>query len=172
MALTKEKKQAILNQLKQELQGNKVIFFVNFQGIKTKELFALRKSLKKNSAKLEVVKKTLLKLSFKDVGVNFDKSQFEGEVAVAFGPEEIKLAKLLYEFAKKYENLKILGGYLKNGVYEFIAPKEIVELAKLPSREELLAKLVWTIANPISRFINLGSANIKGLVLVLSAIKQ
>ena len=172
MALTKEKKQTILNQLKQELQGNKVIFFVNFQGIKTKELFELRQVLKRNSAKLKVAKKTLLGLSFKDVGVDFDKSQFEGQVAVAFGPEEIELAKLLYEFAKKSENFKILGGYLKDKTYEFIKPEKIIELAKLPTREELLAKLVWTMVNPISRFINLGSANIKGLVLVLNAIKQ
>jgi len=65
-------------------------------------------------------------------------------------------------------NLKILGGIFKN---EFVEAEKIIELAKLPTREELLARLVGSISAPISNFINVLEANIKGLIYVLTKAK-
>jgi len=65
-------------------------------------------------------------------------------------------------------NLKILGGFLEN---KFVEAEKIIELAKLPTREELLARLVGSISAPISNFINVLEANIKGLIYVLTKAK-
>ena len=71
-------------------------------------------------------------------------------------------------FSEKNENLKILGGFLEN---EFRSREEVVVLAKIPSKQELLAKVIGSIKAPISGFANVLQGNIKGLVYLLSNIK-
>jgi len=172
MALSKEQKIKIVEKLKNTLAQQKALFFVNFQGVKTKDIFDLRNALKKNLMGFKVVKKTLLGLSLKDIGINLEKDKLEGQIAIAFGQDEIALSKFLYRFSQKLENLKIAGGYFKDKKFEFLPEERIIELAKLPTRDELLGKLTWTLSSPISQLINLGSANIKGLILVLNTIKK
>jgi large subunit ribosomal protein L10 len=92
-----------------------------------------------------------------------------GEIAVIFGlRDEISSAKTVYEFSKENKNLKILGGILEKN---FIGPEKIEELAKLPTKEELLAKLVSRISAPISNFVHVLKSIPQSLVFVLSQIQ-
>jgi large subunit ribosomal protein L10 len=170
MAITREKKRKILEQLKEKIEKQKIMIFIDFTGVKSKDLFSLRKKLKEVGNEIKVAKKTLINLALKEKNLNvIDVRKMLGEVAVIFGmKDEISSAKTVYEFSKENKNLKILGGILEKN---FIGPEKIEELAKLPTKEELLAKLVSDISAPISNFVYLLKSIPQSLVFVLSQIQ-
>jgi len=170
MALTKEQKQKILDGLKEKIARQKVMILVDFTGLKVKDLSNLRKKIKAADGEIKVAKKTLLGLAVKGAGLEFEAKKLKGEIASVFGyKDEISLTKIIYQFASANPNLKILGGFLEN---QFRTAEEIITLAQLPAKEELLAGLVRSVAAPISNFINVLQGNIKNLVYIISRIKS
>ena len=169
MPLTKEQKKNIIKELKDNIAKQKAVVFVSVKGLKASELFDLRKQLKESNCLLLVAKKTLLKIAFKENKIELNEKELEGQIALIFGFEdEIAPAKTAYNFSLKNENLKILGGFLENQLRNM---EEIIILAKIPSKQELLAKFIGSIKAPMSGFVNVLQGNIKGLVYVLSQIK-
>jgi large subunit ribosomal protein L10 len=170
MAKTKEEKKKILKDLKEKIEKQKIMIFVDFTGVKSKDLFLLRRKLKELGNEMKVAKKTLINLALKEKNLNvIDVRKMLGEVAVIFGmKDEISSAKTVYEFSKENKNLKILGGILEKS---FIGPEKIDELAKLPAKEELLAKLVSEISAPILNFVYVLRSIPQSLVFVLSQIQ-
>ncbi len=169
MALTKEQKKNIVEKLKQSIAQQKAVVFVAIDGLKTTELFDLRKELKQDNCLLTVAKKTLLSIAFKQSKMEFDAKELKGELALVFGfGDEIMPARIAYQFSKKNKNLKILGGFFEN---EIKTAEEMIILAKIPSKEELLAKIIGSIKAPISGFANVLQGNIKGLITVLAKAK-
>lgn len=172
MVQTKARKQKILEELKEKIDKQKVVVFFDFTGLKVKDLSNLRKKLKKENGELKVAKKTLIAIAFKKLNESIAENikKLSGEIALVFGYQDVILpAKTLWQFSRDFPSLKILGGFVENN---FKAADEIIALAQLPSREELLAKLVGSIAGPISGFVNVLQGNIKGLIYALSAIKK
>jgi len=169
MALTKEKKQKVIEKLKENIAQQKSMVFVATEGLKAKELFDLRKKLKAADCLLIVAKKTLLDVAFKEKKIGIDPEKLAGQVASVFGfKDEISSAKIPYDFSLENKNLKILGGFYEN---KFRDAEEVITLAKIPSRKELLAGLVGSISAPISGFVNVLQANIKGLIYILKQAK-
>ena len=170
MALTKEQKQKILDGLKEKIARQKVMILVDFTGLKVKDLSNLRKKIKAADGEIKVAKKTLLGLAVKGAGLEFEAKKLKGEIASVFGyKDEISLTKIIYQFASANPNLKILGGFLEN---QFRTAEEIITLAQLPTKEELLSGLVRSVSAPISNFINVLQGNIRNLVYIISRIKS
>jgi large subunit ribosomal protein L10 len=170
MALTKERKKEIIDSLEQKCNDQKVMIFAGFKGSKNKDLLELRRELKSNDSCLMVAKKTLMKIAFSKNKFNLDYDKLDGEIAVVFGfQDEVIPAKTIFNFSKKNKTINIIGGVLDG---EFKESADIIELAKLPSKQEILAKLVGTIQAPVSGFANVLQGNIKGLVYLLSNIKK
>ena len=173
MAKTKEQKKEIIQKLKDNLDKEKSMVFVDYKGLKAKDMFNLREELKKQNGLLFVIKRTLMNLVFKEKGIENKDEDLQGQTAIVFGFEDqISPIKATYDFSRQFEGLKILGGSV--GIaqnYEFLEAEKIIELAKLPTRDELLAKLVGTISSPVSGFENVLQGNIRNLVCVLNAIK-
>jgi len=180
MPLTKEQKQKIVEDLTEKIARQKAMIFVDFTGLKVKDLSNLRKKLKAVNSELKVAKKTLLGLVFKKSGLEIEAKKIKGEIALIFGYNDgLSLAKMIYQFAEANPNLKILGGFIesqkskvKSQKYEFLGAEQIIELAKLPTKEELLVNLVRSIFAPVSNLVNVLQGNIKGLIYALSAIKK
>ncbi len=169
MALTREQKQKIIADLKEKIEKQKIIVFADFTGLKVKDLSELRKRIKAADSEIKVIKKTLLNIAFEKGGLKIDVKKLKGEIAVTFGyKDEISTAKTVYQFSLENQNLKILGGYFQG---EFREADEIVTLAQLSSKKELLSNLVRSISGPISNFVNVLQGNIKGLIYVLTKIK-
>lgn len=179
MALTKEQKKEIIDDLREKIERQKAIIFVDFTGMKVKELFDLRKKLKLENNEFKIYKKTLLRLVFKEKGVEIKRENLGKEVSAVFAFEDLlSSAKIVYEFSQNFENLKILGGLEKiqetenkTQKYQFLSAEQIIELAKIPSREELLGRIVGSLSSPISGVINVLQGNIKGLIYVLAKVK-
>ena len=170
MPKTKAQKKEILDDLKEKITKQKAIVLIDFTGLKVKDIFGLRKKLKAAGSELKVAKKTLMGIIFKDRGLEIDFKKIKGEIALAFGYEdEISAAKIIHQLSLQNQNLKILGGFFEN---KFVESEKVIELAQLPAKEELLARLVGSIASPISGFVNVLQGNIKGLICVLNAIKK
>jgi large subunit ribosomal protein L10 len=169
MAITKEKKKKILQELKEKIGKQKIIVFVDFTGLKVRDFSELRRRIKSAGDEIKVVKKTLASLAFKEKKFNVDVKKLKGEIALVFGfKDEILPAKTVFEFSKENPNLKILGGIFEK---KFLEADKIIELAKLPSREELLANLVSSISAPISNLVNIFRAIPQNFVFVLNQIQ-
>jgi len=172
MAKTKEEKKKILEDLKEEFKKQKTMVLVNFTGLKVKDFFELRKRLKPANSRIKVIKKTLLNLVLKEFSPDFSQklAQFEAQIAIVFGFEdEIAPAKILHRFSLENPNLKILAGYFDK---KFREKEEVITLAQLPTKNELLARLVGNLSAPVSNFINVLEGNIKGLIYLISRIKS
>jgi len=173
MALKKEQKQEILKDLKEIISKQKSVIFVDFSKVKSQDLFSLRKRLKEAGCMLKIGKKTLVRIAFGQSGISvWDriKKSVPGQLALVFGIEdELSPAKISNQFTKTNENLKILGGIFEN---RFVGREEVLVLANLPSRNELLKKMLGSISAPVSGFMNVLQGNIKGLTVVLSKIKK
>jgi len=170
MPKTKEQKKEILRDLEEKMGKQKSMVLVAIKGLGAKDVFDFREQLKKADCLLSVAKKTLFALAFKAKKIKIDKEKMQGEVGLIFGfKDEITPAKISYRFSQTNENLKILGGFFENN---FIEKDEVVNLANLPSKMELLTKVVGSIASPISGFVSVLQGNIKGLILALNAISK
>jgi len=177
MAKTKLQKKEIIQDLEKRLKDQKAIVFVDFQGLNAQSLFELRNILKDAGCFLKVTKKALLGLVFDSLKLSEIKKEvnnMKGELALVFGPnDEIVPAKIVHEFSKKNENLKILGGMLKNKDYDFLTIEKVVSLALLPSKQELYAKLLSTLNAPTTNFVNVLRTNLRNFVFILSEkVKQ
>ena len=169
MAQTKQQKQEVLEELEKKIEKQKTIIFFDFTGLKVKDFSNLRKTIKAVGDELKVVKKTLMEIAFKKAKIEVDPKKMPGEIALVFGYKDgMGPAKTIYQFSKENEHLKILGGFFED---KFRTAEDIIVLAQLPSREELLAKLLGTISAPVSNFIRVLQGNIKGLITVLAKAK-
>lgn len=171
MPKTKTKKQEIFTNLKDQLAKMKAAVFVNFSGIPVKEINSLRVQCRDEQIDYTVVKKSLFKKVLAETGhQDVDVKKFNGEIAALFGfADEVAPAKLVKKFAKDHNKMNVLGGILEGG---FIDDAKVTALAKLPARPELLAKMVGSIAAPLSGLVNVLQGNLRGLVNVLNAVKE
>jgi len=153
MALTKAKKESNLKDIKSNIEKQKSVIFADFSKVNSKDLFGLRKKLKEAGCNLKVGKKTLIRVAFGQSGITFwnkIKKIIPGQLALVFGFEdEIAPARISNQFTKTNENFKILGGIFEN---RFIDREKVLELASIPSRIELLGRLVGSLSSPMSSF--------------------
>ena len=171
MAKTKQQKEQIIKDLTDKLEKAKSLVFVNFDGLKVKEVEKLRKIFRSENIDYLVAKKTLMTKAFKVAGlIGVDPKSFEKEAAIAFGyDDEVAPARIIQNFAKDHEALKTFGGVLEG---QLVSRDKIIELSKLPSRIELLAKVVGSIKAPVSGLVNVLAGNLRSLVYVLNSIKD
>lgn len=170
MPKSRTQKEQIINDLVKKLKENKSLVLSNYQGMTVPEVQSLKKKLKDQEGDFSVVKNSLFKLALKEAGFkDAEKKLFEGPVAVSFSKDEVLAAKETYIFSKECKALKISEGYLENVP---LSKDEVLKLAKLPSKDQLIAKTVFTIKAPISSFVNVLSGTVRGLVTVLKAISE
>lgn len=170
MPITKQKKREIIKELADKLDRQKAAVFADFSGLKVKDLTDLKSKLRQKGAEFKVAKKTLMNLALKQKGIDADTKTMAGEIAVAMGyDDEVSAAKELYQFSKTNQNIKILGGLLEN---KLIDAAQVLSLAQLPSKLELLARLTGSLAAPSRNFAGVLQGNLRGLVQVLSQIQK
>lgn len=169
--ITKQQKKEIIKDLGDKLSRQKTVVFAEYAGLEVNTIQALRKKLRESGIDYKVARKTLINLAFKKAGYeNVNVKELSGQVSMIIGYDnEVLPSKLVYEFAKKNDKFKILAGLVQG---QYMDKDAIVRLAKLPSRQELLAQLAGGIAAPISGLLNVMQGNLKSLVYVLNSIKN
>lgn len=170
MSKTKTQKQNVLQGISESLGKQRSLVFINYKGIKVKDLARLRSQLKEAGARLEVAKKTLLSRALAEKGIDADLKNLEGQIAVIYSFEDpMAGVRAAHAFAKTQENLKLLGGYMES---RLLTEAQVKELALLPSKEQLLGMFVSTLAAPVRGLMTVLEGNMKGLIVALSAIQE
>ncbi len=168
--LNRKQKEDLVQEVSDEIAHSKAITFISFKGVTVSEIQEVKKTLRASGVKYRVLKKKLFDLSAKKAGITASVSKLDGQIAIAFSLlDEVSGAKILHEFSKKHENVVLAGGVLEG---KELSKEEVVALAKIPSKQELLSKLVGSIQMPVSGFVRVLSGNMRGLAVVLKAISE
>jgi len=172
MPKSKIQKNEIMRNLTERIKKSKSIVFAGFNALGVKDNEALRAKLRAENGEYYVAKKTLLERALKEQGIeNLDTKSLTGKLAVIFSyQDEVAPAKAVDAFRKdKEDKIFFLGGILEG---KLLSKTEVEALAKLPSKQELLSRLVGTLNAPVSGFVNVLAGNLRGLVTVLKAIEE
>lgn len=168
----KEKKPEIVDRVKEKLDRAEIVIVTDYRGLTVADMTNLRQRLRQHGIEYHVVKNTLAGFAANAAGKPGLTQYLEGPTAIAFGyGDVVQPAKTLQEYLKATDTpFKIKGGILGDRP---VTPEEIAAIAKLPPREELIAKVVGLLQSPMSRFVNVLNANLQGLVVVLQGrVKQ
>lgn len=168
--ISKEHKKEITKDLVDKLSRQKSVIFFDYTGLKVNKFQELRVQLKEQEIECQAYKKTLIALSLEKAGFKGVKTEdLPGQVALIFGyDDEVLPSKVLYDFSKKNEEVKILSGFVQG---EYLDNPSVLSLAKLPSRQELLGKVVGSILAPVSNFTYVLNGNLIKLINVLKNLK-
>ncbi len=127
------------------------MLFMDYRGLKVKDMQALRAQLREKGADMHVVKNTLLRIAMGSDTENLPYELHNGPTAVAFlKGNEPDCAKILVDYKKQNKKLEIKGGFLSG---KALSDEQVVDLSKLPPREVLIAQVIGVIAAPISNVI-------------------
>ncbi len=169
MPKTRAQKAEIVDELAHKLVKMKSVVFTSISGYTMDDANTLRQKGRAVGVEVMIAKKSLLNRALEANGFTIQSDELEGSILTTIGfDDEVAAAKLMAEFAKERETIQIVGGILEG---KFVGSTAIKQLATLPSREELLAKLVGSLNAPISGFVNVLAGNLRSLVYVLNAIK-
>lgn len=175
MARSRHSKEELLARLNTSIKKSASIVFASVKGLNVHELEDLRRALRSEECECLVAKKTLLTRAFAGASTELDFKRMDGEIAAIFGyADQVAPARVLSMFGKAHEDLKILEGLLideTRGVQQLTA-SAIYALALLPSRKELRARLVGSIASPLRNLVGVVQAPLRGFVQVLNAYAQ
>ena len=170
MPKTRKQKSDIKDELAEKFGKMKSVVFTSVSGYTMKDADALRAKGKAENVDFLVTKKTLLVRALEAKGINISKKLVEGSLLTAISyTDEVAPAKIIADFSKGREGFKMVGGILEGS---FVDSGSVIMLSTLPSKQELLAKLVGTMNAPVSGFVNTLAGNVRGLVRVLSAIEE
>lgn len=169
--LTKDQKKEIVKELIDKLSRQKSVVFFDCTGLTVNQFQELRSQLRKENIDCQVGKKTLINLALEKAGLSkkIKVKELSGQVALSIGYEdEIAPSKILYNFSRKNENVKILAGLI-NG--DYLDADAVISLAKLPSKQELVAKLIGNISSPLYGLTNVLEGNLRKLLFIFQSIK-
>lgn len=162
--------QETLEKIKEELVGVNAMWVVDYRGLSVKEIQDLRNKIREADASMKVYKNTLMHLALADGDFPSLDSILEGPSAFVFaGEDPVASAKALKDFAKANGSLEIKGGMMDGA---FLDKAQVEAVASLPSREELIAKLLGTITNPMSQIVRVLNGPMESFARCVSQIAE
>jgi len=167
LAISKEKKQQIVADYVNSLSNSQAIILTDYRGLTVADLTELRRKLREDDGKFQIVKNTLFKIALEEAGVALPVEQIQDTIAVGYCLGEVPpVAKTLTDFARETNVLQVRGAMLGAN---FLDVDGVKNLADLPSREVLLAQIVGAVQGPMSGFVSTITAPMRELVQVLQA---
>ena len=149
MSANFEAKKNAVEEIKSLISASKSIVLVDYKGITVEQDTALRKSLRENNVVYKVIKNTLFKKACEQLGIEGFDAALNGTTAFAFGSEDETVApRMVKKAMKDYSTLSIKAGYY-NG--KAIDEKEVITLATIPSKETLVAQLLYVLNEPVAK---------------------
>lgn len=167
--MNRTQKEGIVSELSDKFKGAAAIFLVDYCGLTVGEMTEIRRELDKVQTRIHVVKNRLVKRALNGEEYPGLVDYLRGPTAIAFVEEDpVGTAKVLAKYQKEFKPLEIRAGYIKG---EVIGPEKVEFLSKLPSREELYAKLLGTLLAPASNLVRVIQGVSGRLVRVLDTIR-
>ncbi len=168
--MNRPEKAATVEALQKDLAKSKNAILFGFAGLKVPEVTELRRQVRATRSKYVVVKNTLALRATKGTALEGISRHFVGQTAVAFNEDDpVGLAKVLAAFAKTNPNLVFKGALLDGRPVE---PREIEAIAELPTREELVGRLIFLVQSPVYRLVSVLNGPMRSLVGVVQQITE
>ena len=169
MGLNLEQKQAVVTEVSAQISQAQAIVLAEYRGLEVEHMTNLRRKARESGVYLRVLKNTLARRAVK--GTPFEKlsDQMIGPLIYGMSSDPVATAKVLNEFAKSNERLVIKGGAMPNSV---ISTAEVKALATMPSRDELIAKLMATMQAPVAQFVRTLNEVPARFVRTLAAVRD
>ena len=169
MSLNLEQKQAVVAEVAKEVAGAKAIIMAENRGMPVADMTRLRAKARASGIYFRVVKNTLVRRAVADTPFASLADKMVGPLAYGIGPDPVVVAKVLNDFAKGHEKFVIAGGAIPGQV---MSAKDIAALATLPSRDELLAKLLGTMQAPMVKLVRTLNEVPARFVRTLAAVRD
>lgn len=161
------KNQQAVKNLTEKFKSMKGMILTEYHGLTVEEISELRSKLRPLNSEYAVVKNTLSEIALKEAGIETGEN-FAGPTALVIENDDIvSPAKAVMDFAKTHAKLKVKAGFMEG---KFVSAAVVEQLSSLPSKDVLIAKMLGSMNAPITGFVNVLAANIRGLVTVLDAI--
>jgi large subunit ribosomal protein L10 len=166
----REQKAAAISEFSEGIGQATNAFVLDFKGITVPQVTELRKQVRETGSEYVVIKNTLALIAVKDSPLQKITGTFSGMTAIAYNrTDAVALAKVLTKFAKDVPTVQFKGALLGG---QIVAASEIQTIANLPSREELVSKLLFLLQSPIRGLVTVLAANIRNLAVVLDQIAK
>ena len=170
MALTRDKKQQVIEEVESLLASAKLTVAARYAGTSVEAIQSLRHQARDGGTKVKVVKNRLFKkaLQNNDALKNIDASAFSGQLIYAFNADdELAPAQSLAAFARNQPQIEFVAGLTADG--QILSAEDLKTLAALPTKDQLRAQAVSVIAAPVSGIVNVLAGNVRGVLNVLKA---
>lgn len=168
--MNRDEKTQMISDLSSEIGQAQNAFLISFRGVTVPQVTELRRQVRETGSKYIVVKNTLALIALKDSPLVELREQFSGETAVAYNRSDaVALAKALTKFAKDVPAVTFKGALLDGKI---VPATQIDAIASLPSREELVSKLLYVLQSPMRGLATVLNANIRNLAVVLDMIAK
>ena len=168
--MNREEKAQAISEFTEGIGSATNAFVLDFKGITVPQVTELRKQVRESGSHYVVIKNTLALIAVKDTPLTKLTGHFSGMTAVAYNTTDaVALAKVLTKFAKDVPAVQFKGAMLGGQV---VAATEVQNIANLPSREELVSKLLYLLQSPIRGLATVLAANIRNLAVVIDQIAK
>ncbi len=158
----------MVEKISSSLEASKGLFVIDYRGLSVKEAQELRRTLRENGAEMKVYKNNLVKIALEKADMPAIDDILVGPCACVFYENDpVDAAKAIKDTAKKLKKIEFLGG-IADG--QAVTADEAKAIADLPSREELIAKFVGCLSNPLSGVVRVLNGPATGLVTALHAV--
>lgn len=163
-------KLAVVKEVAERVSESAMVFLTEYRGLRMADLQALRGSLAEVGGQYKVYKNTLVRFAFQDLGLTTADHLLTGPTAVAFARDDASgVARALRDYARANPALVVKGALLGS---DLLTPERVQELADLPPREVMLARLAGTLAAPLQQLMSVLSALPRGLAVGLAAVLE
>lgn len=170
MAISKERKNEVIELVKGWANQSKAMYVTEYTGLNMKQIDELRLKVRQTGGEFHIVKNTLGKLAFEQIGLAVTEELFSGSTAIAFAFEDApSLAKVINDFSRTNEALKVKGGYLDGAL---ISAVDVQALAELPPLPIMRAQLLGTILAPASQLVRTLAEPARQIAAVLRAYSE
>lgn len=164
------KKEAAITQLRDRLSNSKNLFFTNYAGLTVEQITKLRTELRKDGSTYSVVKNTLFSIAAGDDLAKQIESFMAGPTGVVFaGEDPVAPAKAIKQFSDDVKTLEVKAAFI-DGMLVGVA--QVNALAALPPKDQLIAKMIGSLASPLRGLVTVLSGNTSGLVRALNALRE
>ena len=173
MAISRDRKENVVESLVEGFGKAGSIVLTDFTGINVHDMTDLRNNMRENSVAFTIVKNTLLRRVFLEMEIDEAEGIFslmEGPTAVAYAEDEVSPMQVLKKFADAHKGLPVVkGGFVSGETYQAV---QMLRLADIPSREELLAKMLGSLNSPVQAFVSVSSGIIRKFFYAVNAVME